>query len=340
MPIIKTASDENYLVFARSIFAESTYIDMHYKGSSTGPLYSDNFANCLAVIIHDEKTKSGCLMHIFPALGGGVDKTALFCFVDREIDEALKEFSTAENLSLFLLKGFSYTTQNKQLPINYGEHAKKIFKNKVNEIIEMMDHKGFTPEQAILYDPASFKIILIVADHSKFFDSKLLTRRSNVQLPILSPSEFYDKIVSNPNTYNTVSELNQEFDTAMAANKKQNEKGLNKFTFKEVKQELGKITLNNTNNSKMESQINNADDLPAEFNDNQESKFLGNYSFFADEKSAISNKNEMEAFFENEDKAEEIENADEIVEEDEVEEINPLVNVDDEDYEEKKYPKR
>lgn len=112
------------------IVKRSKYVDMHCRRDSlASPLYSDHFANCLCVIIHDSENHRGSLLHIFPSAGGGFDARALFYYVDKQIEKVLKKFSSSKQIQVLLWKGISYTPAvMNELNMSYAEYARKNLK--------------------------------------------------------------------------------------------------------------------------------------------------------------------------------------------------------------------
>lgn len=195
MIIRKTSDSPEVLSRALAIFNDSIYVDMHYEGKSKDiPLFSDHFANCLAVVIHDAKNCCGYLLHIFPGSAGGTNIYALFHFVDRQIDNILAELDKSAKINIFLWKGISYTPQVlDHLTMSYAEYAKKRYQHTA-VIIDLMDGKKITFESKLLYHPLSGEIFIIDYKHSNLFPNTHL-KKSNQKLSFCSENKITASII-------------------------------------------------------------------------------------------------------------------------------------------------
>lgn len=152
-------------------YGESRYVDMEWRGVTNGmPLYSDSFANCLAVVIHNQERDYGALMHLFPAVMGGTDTLTLFSAVNKELKKIVSWNShSGGKLELLLWKGISWApAQNKKLEetgLSYAEYLERKHQKKFVNVIDLMDTEHITANAtAMLYVPKSGTIYLVDRD--------------------------------------------------------------------------------------------------------------------------------------------------------------------------------
>src|ERR1043166_8667135 len=119
---------------------------MNWRGVSNGqPLYSDCYANCMAVVVHNQERDYGALMHVNPLRIGAFDTDTVMYAVDKELKKIVSWNSyTGGSLELFLGKGISWTPiGNNKLPekFSYSEHVARKHKGRFTNIIDMLDSK-------------------------------------------------------------------------------------------------------------------------------------------------------------------------------------------------------
>jgi hypothetical protein len=173
LKVIKTADikEESEIRDLVKNYRQSRYVNMEWRGVTNGrPLYSDCFANCLAVIIHNQERDYGALMHLFPAVIGGTDTDTLFSVVNKELKKiASWNAYRGGKLELMLWKGLSWApVTNKKLEKtgrSYAEYLGQKHQEKFVNIIDLMDTEQVTVQSmAMLYVPQSGTVYLVDRD--------------------------------------------------------------------------------------------------------------------------------------------------------------------------------
>jgi hypothetical protein len=186
MPVflnIEKTTDDNLGSAVALFLNASHHVDMHQKAySDDSVLFSEGFANCIAVIVHDADLQRGCLMHIYPLVSGGLNQKKLFDFVDIQIEAALNQFADSKNIQIFLWKGISYAPMllNK-IEQSYADYAKERFAGRAS-IIDMLDKGRLTSEASLIYSPVTGSVYLVAPQHESSFSSAFNRRVQGSEL--------------------------------------------------------------------------------------------------------------------------------------------------------------
>ena len=147
-------------------YRNSRYVDMKWRGVTNGtPLYSDSFANCLAIVVHNQQSDFGAMMHIFPGVVGNTAAETMLYAVDQELKKVGSLNSSGGNLELLLWKGISWTGGNhpniRDTGASYSDYLASKHQHRFANIIDMMEKNAILPASAMLYVPKTGTVYII-----------------------------------------------------------------------------------------------------------------------------------------------------------------------------------